>query len=130
MIPISGLYIALTALLLLTLAYKVVQQRHKLNVGLLDGGERSISVAMRAQANALEVALPTLLLLLVAELNGAPAWLLHLCGIGFLASRGAHAYGFTLSGGRTHPGRYYGTLVSWITLLILIGYALYAFVAA
>lgn len=130
MIPISGLYIALTSLLLLALAFKVVQRRLKHKVGLQDGGKLSISVAMRAHANALETALPVLLLLLASELNGAPAWLLHVCGAGFLASRGAHAYGFTKSDGETHPGRYYGTLFSWIILLLLSAYNVYAFVVA
>lgn len=127
MIPISGLYIALTALLLLILAYKVVQQRLKLKIALVDGGEKAITVAMRAQANAVESAVPTLLLLLVAELNGAPAWFLHLCGLSYLFSRIFHAYGFTKSEGKTHAGRYYGTLINWIVMVVLIGWAVFYF---
>ena len=127
MIPISGFYIALTALPLLVLAFKVVQQRQKLKIGLVDGGEKAITVAMRAQANAVETAVPTLLLLLVAELNGASGWFVHLMGAAYLFSRVFHAYGFTKSEGKTHPGRYYGTLINWIVMVLLIGWALFYF---
>lgn len=120
MLLISGFYIALTALLLLALAYMVVRLRLKHKIGLLDGGEKTIAVAMRAQANALETALPVLLLLMVAELNGAYAAFLHVCGIGFLLSRVLHAWGFVQASGGMHFGRYYGTLLTWIVLLALI----------
>jgi len=120
MLLISGFYIALTALLLLALAYMVVRLRLKHKIGLLDGGEKTIAVAMRAQANALETALPVLLLLMVAELNGAYAAFLRVCGIGFLLSRVLHAWGFNQAAGGMHFGRYYGTLLTWIVLLALI----------
>lgn len=124
MIPITGLYIALTALLLLFLAFKVVQLRQKYRIGLLDGGQKSISVAMRAHTNAIENAVPVLLLMLAIELNGGPAWFLHACGAGFLISRAAHAYGFFASQGKTHWGRFYGIIVNWLIILILIFFAL------
>ena len=120
MLYISGIYVALTALLLLVLAYLVVRQRVRYKVGLLDGGQKGISVAMRAQANALETAVPVLLLLIVAEVNGAYAVFLHVCGAGFLLSRLLHAWGFTVSQGGVHFGRYYGTLLTWLVLLALI----------
>jgi uncharacterized membrane protein YecN with MAPEG domain len=120
MVFISGIYVALTALLLLALAYLVVRQRLRHKVALLDGGEKNITVAMRAQANALETAVPVLLLLIVAELNGAYPAFLHVCGMGFLLSRLMHAWGFTVSQGGVHFGRYYGTLITWLVLLALI----------
>jgi len=120
MFYISGLYIAATALLLLVLSYLVVRQRLKYKVSLEDGGLKSISVAMRAQANTLENALPVLLLLMVAEANGAWALLLHICGAGFVAARLLHAWGFTRSQGGLHFGRFYGTLLTWIVMLALI----------
>lgn len=120
MLYISGIYVALTALLLLTLAYLVVRQRMRHKIALLDGGQKAITVAMRAQANALETAVPVLLLLIVAEANGAYPVFLHVCGTGFLLSRLMHAWGFTVSSGGVHFGRYYGTLITWIVLLALI----------
>lgn len=120
MLYISGIYVALTALLLLVLAYLVVRQRVRYKVALLDGGQKGISVAMRAQANALETAVPVLLLLVVAEANGAYPVFLHVCGAGFLLSRLLHAWGFTISEGGVHFGRYYGTLLTWLVLLALI----------
>ncbi|WP_430460541.1 MAPEG family protein [Thalassolituus sp. LLYu03] len=129
MLYISGIYVALTALLLLFLAYLVVRQRVRFKIGLLDGGQKKISVAMRAQANALETAVPVLLLLVVAELNGAYPIFLHVCGIGFLLSRLLHAWGFSVSQGGVHFGRYYGTLITWVVLLALIVRVLWLSVA-
>lgn len=120
MLYISGFYIALTALLLLVLTVLVVRQRLKLNVALLDGGHPALVVAIRSHANALENALPVLLLMMVAELNGAGAAFLHACGVVFIIARVLHAWGFTYSQGGKHFGRFYGTLVTWIVLAVLI----------
>ena len=120
MFPVSGIYVALSALLMLVLAYRVVSSRLKNNVGIHDGGLPQLAVAIRTHANLLEHALPVLLLLMVAEANGAPVWLLHGCGIVFLLARLLHAWGFTISEGGTHSGRVHGTMVTWLVMLVLI----------
>lgn len=124
MIPVSAFYIALTSLLILYLAYLVVRQRLSFKIGLQDGGNDGLSIAMRAHANAIETAVPTLLLMAAAELNGAPLWMIHLCGVAFVASRTFHAYGFTVSKGTMHAGRYYGTLITWVVIILLSGWIL------
>jgi uncharacterized membrane protein YecN with MAPEG domain len=63
--------------------------------------------------------------LLVAELNGISASLLHAAGILLLVSRTLHAYGLSQRSGRSF-GRFYGTAGTWLTLLLLSASLLYA----
>lgn len=118
MIPVTGLYTALFTLLLLALAYGVVRQRMKLKKG-LGHDHPDLQVANRAHANAVEYVPVALLLMAVAELNGCSNSLLHLFGLTLFSARLAHAWGFISSKGTTHPGRYWGTLFTWLVLLAL-----------
>jgi uncharacterized membrane protein YecN with MAPEG domain len=57
---IAALYAGLIALMLLVLAIPVSRLRHSLKVGLGDGGDARLARAIRAHANTVEWALPTL----------------------------------------------------------------------
>ncbi|MEH6343790.1 MAG: MAPEG family protein [Bermanella sp.] len=117
-LPISGFYASLLALLMIHLAYSVVKQRIKHKSGL--GHEHdSLLIAGRNHANASEYIPIGLILLVLAELNGANFILLHACGLSLLLSRVAHAWGFKAGKGETHTGRYWGTLITWITIVAL-----------
>jgi uncharacterized membrane protein YecN with MAPEG domain len=83
------------------------------------GESHKLKVAIRAHANLLENAGFAVLLFLVAELQGANRWLLAVLGLIFVIARLAHAQGFIRSSGQSHPGRFYGTLFSWVTLALL-----------
>lgn len=126
MISVSGLYIALTALLTLYLAYRVTNFRRGQKIGIGDNNDRDFSVAIRAHANMIEYAPISLLLLLAAELMGAGALFLHAMGLVFIFSRAAHAWGFTQSKGGYSPFRFYGILANWVMMVILIAYLLWA----
>jgi len=114
--PIAAIYASLAALLLLGLSIRVIRLRREYRVGVGSGGQQALSLAIRAQANFTEYAPLILLLLALAESLGAPAWLLHAAGILLLASRVVHAIGLSGSPGRS-PGRFYGTLLSFLLLL-------------
>src|SRR5437899_386829 len=90
---ITAFYSGLIGLMLLVLAIPVSRLRHSLKVGLGDGGNMRLARAIRAQANTVEWALPTLLLLLLAELNRAPLLALHACGIALVVGRVLDAAG-------------------------------------
>ena len=77
-------------------------------------------------ANAVEWALPVLLLMLVAELNRAAPLLLHACGVALVAGRVLHAMGLSRSGGLSF-GRFVGTGLTWIALLALALWDIWAF---
>ena len=113
---ITALYAGLLGLLYLVLCWQVVDHRRKGKVGIGTGGNPDLERAIRVHGNFAEYVPLFLVLLLLAELNGAAAWPLHALGGVFLASRIGHAYGLSRSGGVSR-GRLYGTLFTWIALL-------------
>ena len=118
MIPILALYAGLLALLLLALSMKVVMLRRRFRIGLGSGNNPELERAIRAHANFVEYVPLTLLLLLLLELSGSmPGAALHGLGAGLLIGRVLHAVGLWGSAG-TSPGRFVGTLLTWLVLLI------------
>jgi len=97
--PITGLYAALCALIMLAYAARIVRIRWQTRTGLGDGGDRRLARAIRIHANAVEYVPIALILLLIAELNGLTPVLLHLCGITLVLARVAHAIGLLKSAG-------------------------------
>lgn len=116
--PISSIYAGLCGLLLLTLAYRVVQIRrtHKIGIGL--GENRTLERRVRIHANATEYVPIALILLALVEAAQAPAVALHAAGAGLVAARVLHAYGMSHSAGASF-GRFYGVLLTWIVILCL-----------
>ncbi|MGD9388521.1 MAG: MAPEG family protein [Gammaproteobacteria bacterium] len=113
---ITALYAGLLGLLYLALCWQVVDHRRKGRVGLGTGGNPDLERAIRVHGNFAEYVPLFLVLLLLAELGGAAAWMLHALGAVFLVSRIGHAYGLSRSSGTTR-GRFFGTLFTWIALL-------------
>ncbi|MCZ8167156.1 MAPEG family protein [Silanimonas sp.] len=126
---ITGLYAALCALLILALSFRIVGLRRRLKVGIGDGGDAGLARAIRAQANAVEYVPLMLVMLLVAENNGAGVVFVHVCGAGLVLARVLHAVGLSGSAG-TSFGRFWGTLGTWILLLVLSGQLLWGYWAA
>lgn len=119
MIPtISALYAGLCGLLLLGLAVLVVARRRSAKIGIGFRDDRELERRVRAHGNAAEYVPIALLLLLIAELSGLGGTWLHAVGIGLVAARVAHAWGLVNSAG-TSPGRFVGTLGTWIVILAL-----------
>jgi len=125
---ITPLYAGLLALLFISLSFRVVhaRRRHRVSVG--DGGEKAVLKAMRAQANCAEYAPIGILLLLMAELQGMPVWLVHVFGAMLLAGRVLHAYGFG-STPQVVPARIWGMYLTvtalTLTALANIGHAIF-----
>jgi len=128
MINSSPIYAGLLALLFLYLSLRVVQARirHKVSVG--DGGQPDVVKAMRVQANCAEYAPIGILLLLMAELQGMPVWLVHVFGLMLLAGRGLHGWGMG-STPQIIAGRQWGMRLTLsmiaLTALANIGHALF-----
>jgi uncharacterized membrane protein YecN with MAPEG domain len=122
---ITALYAALVALILLVLAVRVSSLRMRLKVGLGDGGDPGLQRAVRAHGNAVEWALPVLVLMLIAELNRAAPFLLHACGVALIVARILHGFGVTR---RSAFGRFWGIGLTWTVLLVLALWNLWAFV--
>ena len=122
----TALYAALIGVLLLVLGALVSRKRGRLQVDLGDGGNRELERAIRAHGNAVEWAVPGLLLLLVAELTRASPWLVHACGIAIIVGRVLHAIGLSYRGGYS-LGRFAGSILSWGALAVLAVWNLWAF---
>ena len=80
---------------------------------------------IRVHANFVEYVPLALLLLLVLELNSASALVLNVLGGSLVAGRVLHAYGLSTSTG-TSPGRFVGTILTWLVILISSALLLYA----
>ena len=108
-------YAALLGLLLVYLSYKVVGYRVKFKIGIGDGGNAELARAIRVQANFVEYVPTALLLILLVELAGFSAWVMHALGIVLLGGRIVHAQGLGASAGPSR-GRFIGTALSWLTI--------------
>ena len=127
--PVTALYAGLLAILLLVFAGRVSLFRSKLNVGMGHGNDPALARAIRVHGNAVEWIVPMLVLLLVAEIDGANRTFLHVCGVVFLVSRITHAVGLSRTS-KASSGRFWGTAGSWLVTLALALWDLGAFVRA
>lgn len=117
MAPITAVYAGPLALLFLWLSARVILHRRSLGVSLGAGGDATLERRMRAQANCAEYLPIGLILLGLAEVNGAPGWALHLLGLMLLAGRVAHGVGFTFDD-RNMTTRVAGTALTQVQILL------------
>lgn len=110
---ITGLYVGLSLLLVLVLAYRVVAVRRATRTGLGTGGSTALEQRIRAHGNAVEYLPLGLLGVALLELTGHAGWLVHALGAGLLLGRVLHAWGLSTSAGTSH-GRFLGTLLTWL----------------
>jgi len=120
-VAISGLYISITAILVVVFAMRVIKLRRKHQIGLGSSGNEELRLANRVHANLVENAPIAMILLLVAELNHLPALFLHSLGVVWVVGRILHAIGLTQGRGGYHLGRFLGGLLSWLVILLLAG---------
>ncbi|HYA19946.1 MAG TPA: MAPEG family protein [Burkholderiales bacterium] len=116
MVPrVTLLYASLLCLILIFLSYRVVRYRVKFKVGIGDGGHAELARAIRVQGNFVEYVPIALLMILLVELAGFSAWVIHPLGITLLGGRMWHAWGLGTSSGAS-LGRVAGTSSSWLVL--------------
>ena len=118
-IEITALYAGLCALLVIALAFRVVAFRRGKKVGLGTGGDKDGQIAVRVHANAIEYIPLALILMLIAEINGLSHLWLHCLGGALLLGRLLHAIGLVAGKGGYHPGRFTGTSLTWLVIIIL-----------
>src|SRR5262245_40992990 len=90
---ITALYTALQGLVMIGLLIPLGRLRGKTNVSIYDGGNPELAAAIRRHANWTEYVPFAMLMLLLLELNGASAGLLHGLGLTLLAARIVHPLG-------------------------------------
>lgn len=93
--PITAIYAALLAALLLLLSFRVVAQRREAKVELGHGESLQLLRRIRVHANFVEYVPFALLLIAFSESLKAPPGLIHVLGLTLLAARMIHAYGLS-----------------------------------
>ena len=118
MIPqITALYAGLLALLYLGISGWVIRVRVQQKVYAGDKGDPVMANAMRLHANFAEYVPLALILLLLAEMQGAPALALHGLGAALLLARIMHALGMA-SQPHKSPLRGGGAVLTFGVLLV------------
>jgi len=92
MITITPLYAGLIALLFVFLSYRVITIRRGDKISLGDDGRPDMAYRIRAQGNCAEYAPLGLILLAMAEMQGAPVWVVHMLGLMLLIGRLLHGW--------------------------------------
>ena len=104
------------ALMFLVLWFRVTIARSNLQVSIGDGGETRLHERIRQHGNFIEWVPLVLLLMVVAEGNGAGAVWLHISGALLLVGRLIHPFGLTAAN-PTHPLRIVGNSASLLAVL-------------
>ena len=113
---------AAAALLNLWLMRRCAKARQAAEVSIGNGGDDFLTRRMRAHANFAESTPIVLILIAALELAGGTSTWLWLVGIAYIMGRFAHAFG--MDGGALAKGRFYGTVITMLTLLGLATMAL------
>ncbi|WP_400086590.1 MAPEG family protein [Yoonia sp. R78084] len=116
-LPITSVTAILAGLLILLLTIKVIQLRRRGGVVLGDNDDRILAKAIRGHANAVEQLPIALILMGLAEAQGASQALLVLAAMALVVGRALHGIYFAVHG--THwRFRFIGM---WLTLAAQIG---------
>lgn len=118
--PITAFYTAILAIIIFMLMGNVIRYRRSEKIGLGDGGNESLRCAMRSHGNAIETIPICILLFAMAEGNGVNHMVLHGFGITLVIARILHPWGLLSSAGVTF-GRFVGTILTFVTMIGLIG---------
>ncbi len=119
---ITPIYAAIFALIMVGLSFYVIKMRYKHRVSLGDGGNQEMLKAIRAHGNFTEYVPIALILLVLLELNGESAVVLHGFGSAMLVGRLCHAPGLNSRG--TTIFRQLGMVLTFGVLLGLAGLTL------
>lgn len=90
---ITPFYAALLAVFYVFLSIRTLRVRRRLRIAIGDGGNEDMLRAMRTHANFAEYVPFAVLLIALAELQGADTGWIHALGILLLGGRTAHAWG-------------------------------------
>lgn len=124
-IQIAALYAGINLIVLPILMYRVGQKRMSTKTSLGQGDDFTLLSRIRAHANFAETTPFALIgLLMMAQLGGVPAWLMHALGGGFTFGRLAHAHGMAQDKA-LGKGRTLGAVLSLLTFFVMGGYLLY-----
>jgi uncharacterized protein len=124
----TALYALPLAALGLVLWFRVSVLRSKLSVSIGDAGQAALHERIRQHGNFIEWVPMVLLLMALAESNGAGATWLHAAGALLVLGRLLHPFGLK-AGNAAHPLRIAGnsaSLLACIALMLALGLTLFS----
>ncbi|MGJ8621580.1 MAG: MAPEG family protein [Yoonia sp.] len=116
-LPITSFTALFAGVLILLLTLRVIQLRRRNGVVLGDNGDRALAKAIRGHANAVEQLPIALILMGLAELQGAPAGPLMPCAMALVVGRCLHGAYFAFHGAHWRL-RFFGM---WLTIIAQAG---------
>ncbi|WP_395631771.1 MAPEG family protein [Aquidulcibacter sp.] len=114
-----ALYTGMNLLIILALVGQVIAYRRREKITLGDGGFPPLIRAIRAHANATEIAPIALIGLIAMAMANVPLWAIHIGGLSLTLGRALHGYGLSRDEGPSF-GRMAGMILS-LTALFWIG---------
>lgn len=109
---------SILALIYVGLSAHVIVRRRRLHVGVGDGGNHALGIAIRMHGNFAEYVPISLILMFLAELNGTPLPLLALSGTALVTGRILHAWGLYTSHGSSWQ-RVSGMILTLSNLIVM-----------
>ena len=119
---IVAYYAAMLAVMFVVLTIRVIKARIRGRISLGDGGDEALIRAGRVHGNFAEFVPFALVLIALAEMNGSPAWSIHVLGTVLVLARLSHAW--ALSGGIERMKFRQAGMIG--TFIVLLGAALHA----
>jgi len=92
---ITGFYLGVFVLAQAAMVVWIARSRITEKVSLGSGDSDVLEAKTRVYGNFTETVPPAILLMAIAELGGAPLWLVHVMGVLMIISRLCHAVGLT-----------------------------------
>lgn len=116
---VTPLYAGLLGLWFLLLSFRVIGGRRK-GISLGDGGSEALLRKIRGHGNFAEYVPLILVMMGMLEVGGLDPLLLHVIGITLVLARVLHGVALSFTQ-QWMPGRFYGTLLTFIVLLAVSG---------
>jgi uncharacterized membrane protein YecN with MAPEG domain len=120
LVPITGFYAAIAAIILLCLAFNVSFARVRSGVMTGDGGHADMLGPLRAHGNAVEYLPIALIVMMTLELEHGSIVLLHVIGVLLVVGRLLHAFGLLRTTGSSF-GRFWGFICTVAAILLASG---------
>jgi len=94
---IASFYTALSAIILIFLSIKIIQNRRSSKIAIGDESNDFLQRKIRAHGNFIEYTPIFLIMLILVEMAGLNKYFIHFFGIIFIAGRLSHAFGISIA---------------------------------
>ena len=94
---ITSFYTALSAIILIFLSIKIIQNRRSSKIVFGDEGDNFLQRKIRAHGNFIEYTPIFLIILILVEMDGLNKYFIHFFGIIFIAGRVSYAFGISIA---------------------------------